>query len=116
MSRLLIVTRPELAAGFHLAGVDAYAVEDVESAQTLISAWLEGGETGLLAIDDSLLAGMEPAFVNRLNTARQLPHIAIPGGESLGSEASWQHQISEMIRYAIGFHITFKGLDDEGRK
>ncbi len=115
MRRLLVVTRPSLAVGFRLAGVDAYAVEDVESAQELIGAWLDADETGLLAIDDGLLAHMDPAFVERLNAARHLPHLAIPGGEPLGPEMSRQHRIAEMIRRAVGFHITFRGEGTEAR-
>jgi vacuolar-type H+-ATPase subunit F/Vma7 len=109
MSRLLIVTRPSLAPGFELAGVEAYGVEDVETAQELIDGWLNAGETGLLAIDDGLLAHMEPASINRLEAAEDMPFLAIPGGEALGPEASREHRIAEMIRRAIGFHITFKG-------
>jgi len=31
----------------------------------------------------------------------------------LGPEASRRHRIAEMIRRAIGFHITFKGEEAE---
>jgi vacuolar-type H+-ATPase subunit F/Vma7 len=116
MSRLLIVTRSGLATGFELAGVDAYEVEDVETAQELIDDWLDTGETGLLAIDDGLLACMEAAFVRRLEDAENLPYLAIPGGEALGARASRRHRIAEMIRRAIGFHITFKGEGAEVEK
>jgi vacuolar-type H+-ATPase subunit F/Vma7 len=113
MSRLLVVTRPVLAIGFQLAGVDAYGAEDVETAQELIGTWLDAGEMGLLAIDDGLLTRMDPAFVKRLEAAEDLPYLAIPGGEPLGPEASRQYRIAEMIRRAIGFHITFKGEETE---
>jgi vacuolar-type H+-ATPase subunit F/Vma7 len=109
MSRLFVVTRPALVPGFQLAGVDAYGAEDVESAQELIEGWLVAGEIGLLAIDDGLLERMEPAFVRRLVAYERLPFLAIPGGRPLGPEASRKHRIAEMIRRAIGFHITFKG-------
>jgi vacuolar-type H+-ATPase subunit F/Vma7 len=109
MSRLLVITRPELVIGFHLAGVDAYAVADVESAQELIAEWLEEGETNLLAIDDGLLARMDPAFINRLESRERLPYLAIPGGQPLGPEASRSYRIAEIVRRAIGFHITFRG-------
>ncbi len=112
MSRLLIVTRPALAAGFQLAGVDAYGVEDAESAQELIGGWLDAGEAGLLALDDGYLSRLDTAFIERLNSSN-LAYLAIPGGETLGSAASRQHRIAEMIRYAIGFRITFKGTDTE---
>jgi vacuolar-type H+-ATPase subunit F/Vma7 len=38
MSSLLVVTRPALVTGFHLAGVEAFGVDDVESAQELIKS------------------------------------------------------------------------------
>jgi vacuolar-type H+-ATPase subunit F/Vma7 len=113
MSRLLVLTRSALAPGFQLAGVDAYGVEDVETAQELIVSWLETSETGLLAIDDGLLERMDSSLVKRLEDTHQLLYIAIPGGQPLGPEASRRHRIAEMIRRAIGFHITFKGEEAE---
>lgn len=113
MSRLLIVTRPALVPGFQLCGVEVYGTEDVESAQDLIASWLESDEVNLLAIDDGLMARMDPALAKRLETAEQLPYLVIPGGQPLGPEYSRSHRVAEMIRLAIGFHITFKGEETE---
>jgi vacuolar-type H+-ATPase subunit F/Vma7 len=112
MSRLFVLTRPELVTGFQLAGIDAYPVDDVESAQELIESWWEAGEEGLMAIDDGLLEKMDPAFIKRMESTGQIPYLAIPGGQPLGKEASRKYQIAEMIRRAIGFHITFKGEEE----
>ena len=112
MSRLFVLTRPDLVTGFQLAGIDAYSAEDVESAQELIESWWVAGEEGLLAIDDGLLEKMDPAFVKRMESAERIPYLAIPGGQPLGKEASRKYQIAEMIRRAIGFHITFKGEEE----
>lgn len=108
MSRLFVLTRPNLVAGFHLAGVDAFAVEDAERAQELIGGWLKDGEEGLLAIDEGLLPQMEPGFVKRLGAAPHLPYLPIPGTGEMGREISPRHRIADLIRRAIGFHITFK--------
>lgn len=116
MSRLLILTRPSLVAGFQLAGVDAYGADDIETAEELIEGWLESGEVDLLAIDDGLLERIDMGLVHRLESSDQLPFLAIPGGEPLGPEASRRYRIAELIRRAIGFHITFKGEDVEGKK
>ncbi len=113
MSRLLIITRPSLVPGFQLAGVDARSAEDVETAQELITKWLETGETGLLAIDDGLLELMDPALLKRLETSDHLPYMAIPGGQPVGPETSRRYRITQMIKRAIGFHITFKGEETE---
>jgi len=114
MSQLFVVTRPALVPGFQLAGVDAYGVEDVESAQELIEKWMIAREVGLLAIDDGLVEYMDPAFLKRLASSNHLPYIAIPGGQPLGPEASQRYRIAALIRRAIGFHITFKGEEKGG--
>jgi len=101
MSRLIVLTRPELLAGFQLAGVDVYSAEDVEGAQELVEQWLKAGEAGLLAIDDGLLERMEPALIHRLDAPGQLPYLPIPGGQPLGPEASRKHRIAELISPTI---------------
>ena len=113
MSRFLVITRPELRAGFHLAGVDACSPADVETAQELIADWWKAGEVGLLAIDDGLLGRMDPAFVKQMDDHERVFYVAIPGGAPLGPEASRKYRIAEMIRRAIGFHITFKGEEEQ---
>lgn len=114
MSRLFIITRPALVPGFQLAGVDAYGAPDVETAQELITSWMDRGETGLLAIDDGLLAKIDPVMIKNLQSYEHLPFLSIPSGQPLGPEASRRHQLAESIRRAIGFHITFKGEETEG--
>lgn len=113
MSRLLVVTRPSLVPGFQLAGVNAFGVEDFESAQELIDAWISSGEAGLVAIDDGILALMQASFLKRLEACEHLPYLAIPGGRPLAKEASRKYRIAEMIRRAIGFQITFRGEEAE---
>jgi vacuolar-type H+-ATPase subunit F/Vma7 len=113
MSRLLVITRPELESGFHLAGVEAFAPTDLESVQELVLSWLETKETGLLAIDDGWVSLMETNILKNLEESTNLLFIAIPGGPALGAEASRHYQIAEMIRRAIGFHITFKSDEEQ---
>jgi V/A-type H+-transporting ATPase subunit F len=113
MSRLLVITRPNLVDGFRLAGVEAYAAEDVETAQELIESWVEAGETGLLAIDDGFLEHINPVVMKRLEATEQLDYLAIPGGEPLGPEATRRQRLAQQIRRAIGFHITFKGEESQ---
>lgn len=110
--RLLVLTRPALVPGFHLAGVEAFGAEDIETAQELVAAWLDSGEVALLAIDDGLMAGMSPKIVSRMQASESLFHMVIPGGRALGVEATRRYRIAQTIRRAIGFHISFKGEED----
>ena len=108
MSQLFVITRPALVHGFQLAGVDARGVENVEAAQELIEKWIGDGEVGLMAIDEDLLANMDSNFLMRLASSVNLPYIAIPGGQPMGSEALHYNRTAALIRRAIGFHITSK--------
>lgn len=113
MSRLILITRPSLVSGFHLAGVEAYAVEDYETAQELIVSWKSKGDSGLLAIDDGILANMDQSFLKELDEYEPFLYLAIPMGEPLGPEFSRRHRVAQLIRRAIGFHITFRGEEQE---
>jgi len=116
MSQLLILTRPSLVHGFHLAGVDAYGADTVESAQEQINRWIHAGESGLIAIDDYLFELLERKTIQDLESTENLPYLLIPGGQPMGPETSRRRMVAETIRRAIGFHITFKGgeLEEEG--
>ena len=114
MSRLLVVVRPSLVLGFHLAGVEAFHADDAEEVESLIGTWLEASESGLIAIDDELLSGVDAAFRRKLDAAEQLPYLAIPSGEPHGSEGARRRRVSELIRRAIGFRITFKSEQTSG--
>lgn len=113
MSRLVVITCPELLPGFQLAGVEAYSVEDAQAAQELIDPWLEKGEVGLLAIDEGILNDMERTYTERLEAADHLPFISIPGCAPMDPGTTRKHRIAEMIRRATGFQITFKGETSE---
>jgi len=108
MSRLFILTRPQLACGFQLAGADSFGAEDIEAAQDYVATLLDNEEVGLLAIDDGLLARMDGAIVKRLAQSETLYHIVIPGGEPLEGEFSREARIAELIRRTIGVHISLK--------
>jgi vacuolar-type H+-ATPase subunit F/Vma7 len=109
MSELLIVTSPTLVTGFRLAGVNAFAAADAQEAQALIGRWLNEEESGLLAVDEELLAALDPAFVQRMAAAEQLPYLALPSGRATGPEHSGHSRIVELLRQAIGFQISFRG-------
>jgi vacuolar-type H+-ATPase subunit F/Vma7 len=109
MSRLLVLTSPSLVHGFYLAGVEAVGAASAAEAQQVTLTWLDAGETGLLAIDEVLLAGFDPTVRQRLEAATQLPHLALPSGEAAEAEVSARKHIADLIRRAVGFHLTFRG-------
>lgn len=108
MSRLIVVARPELVTGFQLAGVDAFAAEDAASAQRLVVGWLDAGESGLLAVDEWLLDGFEPAVVARMTASERLPYLPLPDGLPVQGVPAAHSRIAQLLRQAVGFHISFQ--------
>jgi vacuolar-type H+-ATPase subunit F/Vma7 len=108
MKRLFILTQPETVSGFHLAGIDAYAADTAAKAQSQIEKWLAAGEQGLLAVDETLFIAFDPTFQKRLTSGDQLPVLVLPSGRPIGSEITGRQHIADLIRQAIGFHITFQ--------
>lgn len=107
MSELRAIVHPGLVAGFQLAGVETYSAEDVETAEELITGWLDAGDTCLLAIDDTLLAHVNPAVMKRLEASSDLLIIGIPSSARAGIGVTRGERIARMIRRSIGVHITF---------
>lgn len=113
MNRLLVLTRPELLNGFRLAGVEAWAAEDVQGAVQILSGWLASGDDCLLAVDEAFLQKMEPAFTRRLENDEHALLIAIPTGDRLAEAVYQRNRIAELTRRAIGFHSIFKSEPSE---
>lgn len=113
MSHLRVVVRPGLVTGFQLAGVEAYGAEDVEAAEALVTGWLDGGEVGLLAIEDYLLDHMGHALIKRLDDSDRLLYLVIPGGRPHEAQITRTARIARLIRRAVGVQIAFGGARAE---
>lgn len=114
MSELRAIVWPSLVAGFQLAGVDTYGAEDIETVEELITAWLDAGDTCLLALDDTFLAHISPAVMKRLDASDDLLTIGIPSSTPTGTSITRSDRIAHMIRRSIGIHITFG--NEHGRR
>ena len=80
MSSLRVLVHAGLEAGFALAGVETFPVEQPGQAESLLEHWLDSGETGLIALDERLVSGLHPALLKRLDESEQLFHVSIPSG------------------------------------
>ncbi len=108
MGRLMVITTPDLAPGFELAGVETFAVETVDQAESLLDQLLSGDEASLIVVRQGLLEAMGTRLQRQVSRSYRPVVIAIPGGiPTIASSGRRQRYISELIRRAIGFRITF---------
>jgi vacuolar-type H+-ATPase subunit F/Vma7 len=112
MGRLVVITTPEVAPGFRLAGVETFAVESGAAAEALLREFLAQGEASLIAVRQELLQALDLRLRRQIETSYRPVVLAIPGGLSTPA-GERRHYLAEIIRYAIGFHITFGNEQQE---
>lgn len=103
----MVITTPDLAPGFQLAGTETFAVETTEEAERVLRELLEGDKASLIVIRQDLLGAMPHRLQRRVEASYRPAVMAIPGGTPTASAEEHRHYIAELIRRAIGFHITF---------
>lgn len=105
----MVITTPNLAPGFQLAGVETFAVDSVEQGEKILRQLLSGNEASLIVVWRGLLQAMSPALRRQIESSYHPVVMDIPGSMPTPAHGERRRQISELIRRAIGFQITFGG-------
>jgi V/A-type H+/Na+-transporting ATPase subunit F len=105
MPRMLVVTDPETASGFRLAGVEAIET-DREGAQEVLERAILSDDYGLVVVDESLIADPVRSAA-RVMRGRDLPVLLpMPGlSAAFDHEADATLYMQQLVRSAIGFDI-----------
>jgi V/A-type H+-transporting ATPase subunit F len=103
--RLAIITDPETATGFRLAGVEvreaATPQDALEHLRTLLPL-----DYGLIAVNEDLLAGSD-AERARLLRGRDLP-IVLPFPAPRQQLESGEEYIARLVKEHIGFYVKLR--------
>lgn len=113
MSQLIVVTDPDRAVGFLLAGVQAFGITDSPAAQERIREWYEQGESGLVAIGSQLFSEMDADFIAWMDDLEDLYYVEIPTPGPEGGERGRRERYLSRLRETIGFRVTFEGEGGE---
>ena len=114
MAQLVVITHPNQATGFRLAGVETFGAATVEDANTHLLRLLDDQEIGIVAIDQDYLDRVGSRMRRRLDSSVRPVVIGIPVAGSRDSASARRRQMAELIRRAIGVRITFRTETDNG--
>jgi V/A-type H+/Na+-transporting ATPase subunit F len=103
--RLAVITDPETATGFRLAGVEVREAASPQAALEHLRA-LVVLDYGLVAVNEDLLAGTE-AERARLMRDRDLP-IVLPFPAPREQLESGEEYISRLVKEHIGFYVKLR--------
>ena len=108
MSKYLVITDPDSAVGFRLAGVETLVAERVDDAEGLLQTAVNSGGVGLLLINEN--------FMNRFSDTlqRKLEKLSLPLIIPIPISGTWwkmeetEDYIFNLIRRAIGYQMKIK--------
>lgn len=103
----MVITTPDLSAGFQLAGVETFVAANVGEAETILDELMAGRGASLILVRRSLLAGMNLHLHRRIAASYQPLVMALPGGAPTASRQGQRHYVTELIRQTVGFQISF---------
>ena len=106
MSRLLVITTPELAAGYRLAGAATLEAASVAQAASRLEELLEH-EDGVIALHGPYFRALPPLLRRRLDALRAPLVVALPAGAAPEEAEDRRERLLQMLRQAVGYELTF---------
>jgi vacuolar-type H+-ATPase subunit F/Vma7 len=106
MSRLLVLTTRELAAGYRLAGAAALEVASPAEAAARLEELVER-EDGVIAVHAPYFHALERPLRRRLDALDTPLVVALPAGTTVEESQDRRDQLLQMLRQAVGYEITF---------
>jgi V/A-type H+-transporting ATPase subunit F len=106
--KLIVLTDPETADGFRLAGVDVYAVGSNEEARSVLSGLVDDDTSGIIAVNEKMMAGIDERLQRKIDSIYRPIVISLPIREHLEIGEDHRAYLSRLIRRAIGFDITLR--------
>jgi vacuolar-type H+-ATPase subunit F/Vma7 len=108
MGQLMIITTPDLAPGFQLAGVETLVVKSPAQAEAALNQLLASNNASVVVICRSLLQGVSSPLKRQIEASYPPVVVDIPDGlPALFPQGTRRHQLNELIRRTIGFQMTF---------
>ncbi|QGN34408.1 V-type ATP synthase subunit F [Microlunatus sp. Gsoil 973] len=106
MSRLIIMTIPELIPGYQLAGAETIRVGSAAEAQTRLEEMLLA-EEGVIALHASYYDALPAPFRRHLDTIQVPLVVRLPAGTAADQAEDRRDRLLELLRQAVGYGITF---------
>ncbi|HMA05639.1 MAG TPA: V-type ATP synthase subunit F [Methanomicrobiales archaeon] len=105
MYRFLVVTDPDTAPGFRLAGVEVIEASSQEEARKAINALVFKDDTGIVAVNEEFIAALDQKLVDTIEKTYRPIMIPIPSRAKRIDRTSY---IERMLQRAIGYNIVVR--------
>lgn len=105
MYKFIVVTDPDTATGFRLAGIDVMEIQNSEEVRTLLPSLLLKDDTGIIAINEDYMASLDEKMMEKIEKSYRPIIIPIPSRVKRLDRTSY---IEGLLRRAIGYNIVLR--------
>lgn len=105
MYKFVVVTDPDRAAGFRLAGADVMEAASAAEARTVIPPLLFRDDIGIVAVNEEYMLSLDEKVMDRIERMHRPLIIPLP---SKSKDIDRRTYIERLLRKAIGYNIVLK--------
>jgi V/A-type H+-transporting ATPase subunit F len=105
MYKFIVVTDPDSAPGFRLAGVDVLEASGLDDAKKIIPPLIYKDDTGIIAISEDFMAVLDEKLLEKINKTYRPIIIPIPSRIKGIDRTSY---IERLLQRAIGYNIVLR--------
>lgn len=108
MYRLIVLTDPDNADGFRLAGVDVEVIDRDEDVTERLNRLLDDDDSGIIVVNERMLGHIDGRTQRKIDSVYRPLVISVPLKEQLEMGEDHRAHLARLIRRAIGFDITLR--------
>jgi V/A-type H+-transporting ATPase subunit F len=106
--KLIVLTDPDNADGFRLAGVDVVVVDSDEQVRERLNRLLDEEASGIIAVNEKMMAAIDERTQRKIDSIYRPLVISLPLRDKLAIGDDHRAYLARLIRRAIGFDITLR--------
>lgn len=108
MARLIVVTDPDTALGFRLAGVEANEVHGADEAAERLLALLRAKESGIVLYNEAFRSGLSEKDQAALEDSLTPIFFAVPTALAGRIGERREEYLARLLRRTIGYQLKIK--------
>lgn len=105
MYKFMVLTDPDTAAGFRMAGVETREAANAEEVRRILPVLLQDEDAGIIAVSEEFMQGLDDRLTARIEQLSRPIVIPIPGRARGGGGMAY---IERLLRRAIGYNIVLR--------
>lgn len=105
MYKFVVVTDPDSASGFRLAGVDVIEASTMDEVKRIIPDLLYQDDTGIVALNEDFISALDEKLLSRIEKSYRPIIIPIPARTKAINRVSY---IERLLRRAIGYNVVVR--------